>query len=52
MIIGDFAGEDAVFLELLHDDAGVADDLLGAVFGRFLSLGVAVHEINRMFEGG
>ncbi len=51
MIIGDFARENAVFLELLHEDARVADDLLGLRFERFLLLGIAVHVVNTMLEG-
>lgn len=52
MIIGDFARKDAVFFELFHDGAGVADDLLGAFFGGFLDFVVTVHEVDTMFEGG
>ena len=50
MIIGDFTRENAVFLELLHEDARVADDLLGLRFERFLLLGIAVHIVDTVLE--
>lgn len=52
LVVRDFAGEDAVFFELAHDDAGVTDDLGGALFDGFLAFRVAVHVINDVFEGG
>lgn len=52
MIIGNFAGEDTIFFELFSNDARAADNLLGAVFGGLLSLGVAVHVVDAMFKGG
>lgn len=50
--VGDFASEDAIALELAHNGARIANDLAGAIFGGFLGLGIAVEEVNGMFEGG
>lgn len=50
VIVGNFAGEDAVAFELAHDGARIADDLASAFFGGFLGLGVAIHEVDTMFE--
>lgn len=50
MIVGNFAGEDAVFFELAHDGARVTDDLASFFFGRFLDFFVAIHEIDAMFK--
>lgn len=52
MVVGDFAGEDAVFFELFVDSFGIADDFAGVLFDGFLGLGIAVHVINGVFEGG
>ncbi len=51
MIVGNFTRENTVFFEEFHDGARIADDLLGALFGRFLGFGIAVHEVDTMFEG-
>lgn len=51
VVIGDFAGEDAVFFEKFHDGARIADDLSSAFLGRFLGFGIAIHKINTMLEG-
>ena len=51
MVIRDFAGENAVFFEVFHNGARITDDGGGALFGRFLSFGVTVHEIDTVFEG-
>lgn len=51
MIIRNFAGKDVIALELLGDGARVADDLSGAFLGGFLGFGIAIHEVNAVFEG-
>ncbi len=50
MVVGNLAGEDAVALEVFHDDAGIADNLGGAVFGGLLGLSVSVHDVDSVFE--
>lgn len=52
MVVGDFAGEDAVFFELFVDSFGIADDFAGVLFDGFLGLGITVHVINGVLEGG
>lgn len=52
VIVGNFAGEDAVFFELAHDGARVTDDLASFFFGRFLDFFVTVHEVDAVFKGG
>lgn len=52
MIVGDFAGEDAVFFKLFVDGFGVANDFASVFFDRFLGLGITVHVINGVLEGG
>lgn len=52
MVVGDFAGKDVVTAELAHNDAGIADDFAGAAFNGFLVFGVAVEEVNGVFETG
>lgn len=51
MIVGNLAGEDAITLELAHDGTRITDNFAGTLFGRFLGLGIAVHEVDTMFEG-
>lgn len=51
MIIGNFARENIVTFELLHDDAGVTNGLFGLGFDRFLVFGITVHIVDTMFEG-
>lgn len=50
--IGNFASEDAVFFQLAHNAAGVADDFASAFFDGFLFFAIAVHNVNAVFEGG
>lgn len=50
VIIGNFAGEDAVFFELTHNGTRIANDLASAIFERFLSLSVAIHKIDAMLK--
>lgn len=52
MIVGDFAGKDAVLFELFVDGFGIANDFAGVLFDRFLGFGVAIHVIDGVFEGG
>lgn len=52
MVIGDFAGEDAVLFELLVDGFGIANNLVGVFFDGFLGFGVAVHVVDSVFERG
>lgn len=48
--IGNFASENAVFFQLAHDRAGVADDFAGTAFDRFLFFAITIHDIDAMFE--
>lgn len=52
MVVGDFAGKDAVFFELFVDGFGIANDFAGVLFDRFLGFGITVHVIDGVFEGG
>lgn len=51
-IIRDFTGHDFVAFELATNSPGITNDLGSAVFDRFLSFGVVVHNVDAMFEGG
>lgn len=51
-VIGDFAGENAVFFELTSDDAGITNDIASASFDGFLVFGIAVEIINGVLEAG
>lgn len=51
-VIGNFAGEDAVFFELAGDDAGTSDDFTGAGFDGLLVLGIAIEIVDSVFETG
>lgn len=50
VIVGDFAGEDAVFLELFIDGFGIANNFAGVFFDGFLGFGVAVHIVDSVLE--
>lgn len=52
MVVGNFARKDLVAFEKTHNGFGVADDLTGISFGRFLGLRVAIHIVDGVFKGG
>jgi len=51
-VIGNFAGENAVFFELAGDGAGITDDFASASFNGLLVFGIAIEIIDGMLEAG
>lgn len=49
-VVGNFAGENAVFLKLASDDTRIADDFAGTRFNRFLVFGVAIEVIDGVLK--
>lgn len=52
MIIGDFAGEDAIFFELFIDGFGITDDFTSVFFDGLLGFGIAAHVVDAVLESG